>query len=154
MADGNGKTADMSIPPMAPSEYVDFIIGGTQIRVRALTLFDLERTKPYIQALVPGDWIGYASNIVSMIAELTAPSDGVGEPEATRIKLSRACSASEAMGLAATLNELFAKSGLITGEAEATRENSGIGTLTPSSPSLPSGESAVETPSPSSEPSP
>lgn len=147
----NGHSKDMSVPPMAPSEFVDFRIGGQDIRVKVLTLWDLERVKDKLLNLGPGgDWITYSVDLTRIIATLTAVSPET--PEELAERLMKACSMGEARDLPTAMTDLLTKSGFLTpGEAEAAAANLGTGISTLSPQNSQPGESAEETPSELSE---
>lgn len=143
MADGNGfSSTGMTVPIMAPTETSPFKIGGQTIKVPALTLFTLERVKTKIIDLSPNlDWISYAANVIEIVSEAVKES----RPDLTVEALKKACSIAEMRELASSFNKLLEVSGFLMGENQAAGESPGTGTLTPSSPTLQPGESAVET---------
>jgi hypothetical protein len=141
MTEGNGKTDNMMTPP---SEYVEFVIGGQPVRVKVLTLWDLDLIRDIFLSMDSSNWITYSRQVIQMVSILVS-SD---HPELTPEFLSRNCTATEARNLTPTFAELLEKSGLILpGEATAAMEteSSGTGTQTPSPPNSPSEESAAGT---------
>jgi hypothetical protein len=112
-------------------EFATFKIGGREIKVSALTLWDLEQSRSDIQGMTPDTvWTEYAAKVVRIIARKTSPEAW----ESLAEQMMKACSAGEARNLAAQFNDLWRVSGLM-GEAEAVQEaTSGTGTSTESPP--------------------
>lgn len=134
MAKGNGKKLTLG--------FTIFTIGGEEYRVPALNLFVLEQCQDEINALGPDlTWIEYAQNSIRIIR--LALEDAY--PDLTYEALSRVCSVPEMRGLIPSMTELLRTSGFLMGEAEATAESPGIGTLSPPSPNLQPTESAAAT---------
>ncbi len=152
MAEGNGHSPDgMALP----SEYQDFVIGKSVIKVPELTLYDLELAREPILALDGASWwADYAMNVCRIITIL------LPEQESSAEALFKRCSLKEARALSGSWAELLVKSGFDpVGEAEAAAaetqgtQSPGTGTSTQSSQSLGFGESVEETPGSSNEPS-
>jgi hypothetical protein len=130
MAEPNGHDALAS-----PTEFAKFRIGGRDIEVGALTLWDLETSKDEILSL-SGDTtvFTYAATCVRIIARKLKPEASDSYAEA----LLKSCSVSEARNIGASFTELWRISGFDVGEAEAAQEVSpGTGTSTESPPNSP-----------------
>ena len=122
---------------MAPSDYTNFMIGGASVRVPNLKFLDLERIEQTWFSLNAEDgWIKNARKYLKMVSILT----GRDEQELAGLLTSE-----EALELALQFNELLTKSGILRPEAPAAMESPGTGTLTPSSQTSQSEESAPET---------
>lgn len=122
----------------SPDEFATFTIGGRELKVDALTLWDLEESKDDIRALTPDmPWTSYASAVVRIVARKLKPEAGESFAEA----LLQSCSVPEARNISASFNVLWRLSGFDLGEEEATDETAaspGTGTSTESPPNLPS----------------
>ena len=119
-----------------PDEYATFRIGGRDIKVGALTLWDLDQSREDLQGMNPDTpWTQYAATIVRIIARKLKPEMW----EAFAEGLLKSCTAGEARNLAVAFNDLWRVSGLM-GEAEAANMETlpGTGTLTESPPNSPS----------------
>jgi len=134
MADGNGTVA-------LPETSV-FRIGGRDIRVPSLSLWDLEVSKRDIMLLSPElDWIEYGFTVVRIVArKIVSDKDDAGDIETATLALSKEmskkCSVEEIRNLTSAMNDLLRVSGFVMpGEAEAA--NPGTGTLTESPPNSP-----------------
>jgi|SRR6185437_9186410 len=126
----NGHAEDM-----APSDYVDFIIGGQPVRVKTPKFLDLEKIRDTWWSLNAEDgWIINARKYLRMVAIISGRSED---------DLASALTAGEALDLGIQFNELLTKAGIIRPEAEAATENPGTGTLTPSSQTSQSEASVV-----------
>lgn len=122
-------------------EFAIFRIGGRDIKVGAMTLWDLEQSRQDIQSIsAEMPWTQYAATVVRIIARKLQPETY----EAMAEGLQKACSAREARDLATSFNELWRVSGLM-GEVEAAieeapvtmEESSGTGTSIESPPNSP-----------------
>lgn len=135
MAQGNGMSVDGMGSP--PSETATFRIGGRDLKVPALTLWDLELNREDMQSLSPQmRWTEYGATVIRIVARKL--KDG-GDWEPFCEALQRSCSVKEARELSVQFNDLLRVSGFEMGEAEAAvEENPGTGTLTESQPNLPS----------------
>ncbi len=134
MAETNGHDTDM---PLSPGEYVDFRIGGRDIRVPALTLWDLEQSRDDIRSLSPAMWwTEYASTVLRVIARKLKPD---APPETIVEGWQKACVMGEANQIIPTWNKLMEASGFKLGDdARPLAETSpGIGTSTESPPNSP-----------------
>jgi hypothetical protein len=120
-----------------PDEYATFRIGGRDLKVGALTLWDLEQSRADLQDMNPDTpWTQYATTVVRIIARKLRPD--AWEPFAE--SLAKSCTGPEARNLTSSFNDLWRVSGLM-GEAEAAQEETtvspGTGTLTESPPNSP-----------------
>lgn len=150
MALSNGEAMDMTAPP---SETATFRIGGRDLVVPALTLWDLEISREQITSMSPDmSWSEYAANVIKVVAAKLKPDHANEFAES----LQKSCSVREARELATQFSRLLFVSGFDipdpdapVGEDSATVEHPGIGTLTESSQNSPS-PSDVSTPTSSS----
>jgi hypothetical protein len=127
MADGNGKSIDGMATP--PNEHAIFRIGGRDLIIPALTLWDLEVSRTDITTLTADmPWSLYATQVVRIISRKLNEDNPTEFGDA----LLKSCSVPEARNLATQFTELLRVSGFEMGEAEATVENPGTGTSTES----------------------
>lgn len=121
---------------MSPDEFAVFRIGGRDLKVGALTLWDLEQSQNDIQGMSPDTpWITYAANVVRIISRKLKPEAWESFAEG----LLKSCTAGDARDLASSFNDLWRVSGLM-GEAEAATGAEtvvGTGTSTESPPNSP-----------------
>lgn len=124
----------------SPNEFAVFRIGGRDLKVGALTLWDLEQSQTDLQGLLESAggnlWTQNSMSVVRIIARKLKPEAWESYAEA----LSKSCTGREALGLISSFNVLWQVSGLM-GEAEAATEatevQSGTGTSTESPPNSP-----------------
>jgi hypothetical protein len=157
MADGNGNghDTDISGAALGVGEYVPFTIGGREIRVPALSLWDLEQSREDIRSLDVGMyWTEYAATVLRIIARKLGNVDNYLPMSEAWMK---SCTVKEANGITPAFNQLLALSGfenaaatdpLASEEAEA---SPGTGTSDESPPNSPS-LSEFQTSDTSSEP--
>jgi hypothetical protein len=121
----------------APDEFAVFRIGGRDIKVGALTLWDLQESAEDIQKMDPTTpWTQYAATVVKIVARKLQPEAWESYAEG----LLKSCSAREARDLAVAFNKLWEVSGLMGEDEAATTEATkvlGTGTSIESPPNLP-----------------
>jgi len=155
MAVGNGHSTDgmngAAVSFDLKKETSPFKIGGKEIPVPVMSMWDIKRLRERIDMDTDIHWIDMADRILRIVAILLAP-DEADDASATHAALLKACSMEEMRGLGASYNELLKASGFIMGEAEPPEQaaNRGTGTSTESPPISQFEESAEETPSESS----
>lgn len=133
MALGNGQSIDdMGVPP---NETATFRIGGRDLVVPALTLWDLEQSSDLIRGLTADmPWPEYATRVVRIISRKLNEDNPLAFGDA----LLKSCSVKEGQGLAVAFGRLLSVSGFddAPGEAEAASPGTGTSTeLPPNSPS-------------------
>lgn len=121
----------MEIPVngFGPEEFVTFRIGGRDMKVGALTLWDLEASRDDIMSMGPETpWMQYAAMVVRIIARKLKPEVWESYCEG----LLKSCSGAEARNLVVPFGELLRVSGIV-GEPQAAEETAevpfGTGTL-------------------------
>jgi hypothetical protein len=126
----NGHAVDdMAVPP---NETAVFRIGKVDIKVPALTLWDVEVSGADIRSLDPEmPWSTYAATIVRIIARKLKPDVFDAYAEA----LQRSCSVEEARNLSIAFNDLLRVSGFPMPAEPAI--DLGTGTSTELQPNLP-----------------
>lgn len=133
---------------VAPTEHATFTFGIDEVKVPALTLWDLQETKFLFDQIEAGqDWRLYAAVVVKIVAFIKAGEDATNE---TRAALASAfmkkCTVQQSRGISDQMNAWLKISGFDMGEDVATEASLGTGTLTPSSPNLQSEESVAAIP--------
>lgn len=141
MSDGqtNGNGAHV----LAPTEYATFKIGGRELKVPALNLWDLEQSRDDIRSLSPEmPWTEYAATVIRIVARKLSDDDKQKE-QALWESLLKGCSYAEAQGIAGSFGELLTVTGFL-GQADQTDSplgdqtlSLGTGTATESQPNLP-----------------
>jgi len=156
MANGNGISTNGMAPPAISFdlkvETSPFTIGGRQIDVPLMRLWEIKRQRPRMDSITRDmNWLDYSEVVLHIVAVQLAP-DEPDDASATFAALMRACSMDEMRGLDAAYTTLLRASGFILGEAEAAQEaaSPGTGTSTESPQTSLLEEFAVGTPSESS----
>lgn len=147
MAEMNGFADGAGQPALSVPERINFSIGGKDVPVRAMQLFDLQCCKEYILALDPTlDKITYGTLVLNILAYMTSPEDSPLEVLDAKAKaMAKSCSGKELLALPTRMNELLGISGFdAPGEAEA-GASPGTGTSTELSPNSPPATSAPAT---------
>jgi hypothetical protein len=160
MAQSNGSDSAASSGRLLPG-HTAFKVGGKDVSVPPLTFWTLEVRKPEMDSISGGMSLYEYADVALLIAATSIESDKCGEdedPKAEDIKktfnrMKRKITFGEMRDLASTMDTLLLNSGFTPpGEAQATVEGTspGTGTLTESSPTSQSEESAEEAPKESS----
>lgn len=123
----------------SPNETTVFRIGGRDLKVPPLTLWDLEISADEIAEMKPNTrWSRYATLVVSVVVRQLNPDRPEIWDELTK-SMAKSCSVAEARALSRTFDDLLSNSGFVApGEEEAATPSDGTGTSTESLPNSPS----------------
>jgi len=145
----NGLSNHSDLPP---TEYAEFLVGGRAIKVRALSLYDLDALKSEIRGLDPTnvDWITYGVTVMRILAFLTSGDEpDMAMVDAKARAMAKTCTWAEVKNLPTQIDQLLRISGFDSpGEDQAA--NPGTGTSTQLSPNSPQEASTEPTSSESS----
>ena len=131
---------------VAPTEHAIFTFGTDEIKVPALSLWDLQETKPLFDEIETGmDWRLYAATVVKIVAFVKAGEDATAETRSALANVfMKKCTVEQTRQMSVQMNAWLKVSGFDMGEDLAAEASPGTGTLMPSSPNSQSEESVAD----------